>query len=166
MGLIFTTANDTSFNERTIRKKDVQFKEDMVVLYFQVSKSDPFHHGCNALLNPTGSPVCLVRARKRYLAVLSGDVGLPLFCFQSEAFLLRDRLFSQLRSVLDNVDIQSISYTYHGFRIGADSSAAAAGLPENLIQRMRRWTSDCFKTYVRSNSQVLRSAACRMSEQK
>ena len=38
----FTAASDTSFNERTLHGKDVQFKEDMVVLHLRMSKSDPF----------------------------------------------------------------------------------------------------------------------------
>ena len=164
----FTAASDTSFNKRTLCGKDVQFKEDMVVLHLRMSKSDPFHHGCNVVLAPLGGPVCPVRVRaiKRYLAVLWMDVGLPLFCFQSGAFLSRDRLSFQLQSLLDNVGMDSSSCISHSFRIGAASSAAAAGLPEHLIQRMGRWTSECFKTYVRSNIQVLRSAVCRMSEQK
>ena len=162
----FTASSDTSFNEQTLRGKKVQFKEDMVVLHLRMSKSDPFHHGCNVVLAPTGGPVCPVRALKQYLAVRWMDVGLLLFCFQSEAFLSRDRLSFQLRSLLNNVGMDSSSYTSHSFLIGAASSAAAAGLPEHLIQRMGRWTSECFKTYVRSNIQVLRSAVCRMSEQK
>ena len=80
--------------------------------------------------------------------------------------LSRDRLSFQLRSLLDNVGIESSSYISHSFQIGAASSAAAAGLPEHLIQRMGRWTSECFKTYVRSNIQVLQSSVCRMSERK
>ena len=110
--------------------------------------------------------MCPLRALKRYLAFRWMDIGLPLFCFQSEAFLSRDRLSFQLRSLLDNVGMDSSSYTSHSFQIGAASSAAAAGLPEHLIQRMGRCASECFKTYVRSNTQVLRSVVCRKSERK
>ena len=124
----FTAASDTSFNERTLRGKDVQFKEDMVVLHLRMSKSDPFHHGCNVVLAPTGDPVCPLRALKQNLAVRWMDVGLLLFCFQSEAFLSRDRLSFQLRSLLDNVGMDLSSYTSHSFRIRAASSAASAGL--------------------------------------
>ena len=62
--------------------------------------------------------------------------------------------------------MDSSSYTSHSFRIGAASSAAVPGLPEHFIQRMGRWTSECFKMYVRLDIQVLRSAVCRMSERK
>ena len=130
-----------------------------------MSKTDPCHHGCNVVFAPTRGPVCPVCALKQYLAVRWIDVGLPLFCFQSGAFLSRDRL-SQLRSLLDSVGMDSSSYTSHSFHIGAASSEAAAGLPEHLIQQMNRWTSDCFKTYVRSDIQVLRSAVHRISKRK
>ena len=36
------------------------------MLHLRMSKSDPFHHGCNVVLVPTEGPVCPVRALKRY----------------------------------------------------------------------------------------------------
>ena len=62
--------------------------------------------------------------------------------------------------------MDSSSYTFHGFCIGAASIAVAAGLPEHLIQRMDHGTWDCFKTYVRSAIQALRSAVRHISERK
>ena len=37
----------------------------------------------------------------------------------------------------------------HSFRIGAATTAAAAGYPRWLIQALGRWSSDCFRVYLR-----------------
>ena len=37
----------------------------------------------------------------------------------------------------------------HSFRIGAATTAAAAGYPKWAIQTLGRWSSDCYKTYIR-----------------
>ena len=75
-----------------------------------------------------------VGALKQYLAVQWMDIGLSLFCFQSGAFLSKDRLSSQLR-LLHNMSLDSSSY-FPQFCIGAASSASADGLPKHLIKRM------------------------------
>ena len=44
----------------------------------------------------------------------------------------------------------------HSLRIGAASTAAAMGCPKWLIQAMGRWTSDCFRRYIRINDTTIR----------
>ena len=55
----FATARATSSDVCTLCGKDAQFKEDLVVLYLQVSKLESFHNSCNLILAPTEVPfVC------------------------------------------------------------------------------------------------------------
>ena len=41
-------------------------------------------------------------------------------------------------------------YSGHSFRIGGATSAAVAGLNDYEIKLLRRWSSDCYKCYIRS----------------
>ena len=43
----------------------------------------------------------------------------------------------------------SCKYSSHSFRIGAASAAAAAGIPDWQIQALGRWSSDCYRGYIR-----------------
>ena len=49
----------------------------------------------------------------------------------------------------------SALYAGHSFRIGAATSAAAAGIPAHMIQALGHWSSDAFKLYVRSSRDSL-----------
>lgn len=42
-------------------------------------------------------------------------------------------------------------YAGHSFRIGAATEAARLGLGEEVIQRIGRWESQRFRSYVRLN---------------
>ena len=53
-----------------------------------------------------------------------------------------------LRHLLQNAGFQPTAYASHSFRIGAATTAAAAGLPSWLIQTLGRWSSDCYKNYI------------------
>ena len=105
----FAAVSNTSFDQRTLCGRDVQLNDDLVVLHLLVSKSDPYHKGFDVVLAPTGGLICSVRVFHWYWKVRWMDVGIPLFCFQSGAFLSRDRRSSQLRLLLDSIGMDSMS---------------------------------------------------------
>ena len=47
----------------------------------------------------------------------------------------------------------------YSFRIGAATSASASGMPDHVIQKLSRWKSDAFKTYVRLDPKSLSRSA-------
>ena len=125
------------------------------------SKTDNFREGHRLLLACSPSPVCAVSAMRSYF--LSARPQGPLFAFQSGRYLTRSAVVNLLRDAARYAGLPYKSLKGHSFRIGAASTAAAAGLPDWLIKVLGRWSSDCYQLYIRTPQNVLLSAAPRMA---
>ena len=132
-----------------------------VVLLIKASKTDPFRKGFHLLLPRTDGPLCPVTALSVYLHV-RGDSPGPLFRFSNSVPLSRPHVTDWLRSILAAAGVQG-NYSSHSFRIGAATSASAAGIPDSLIRTLGRWSSDAYLVYIRTSQETLRSAASRLA---
>ena len=111
----------------------------------KASKTDPFRVGTTIRLIRNNSPLCPIMALFNHKRALYHKSG-PLFVFHDGRFLTR-RNFAAALNKIKPPNTKNLSS--HSFRIGAATTAAAAGLPRWLIQALGRWTSDCYKTYLR-----------------
>lgn len=125
------------------------------------SKTDVFREGHRLYIACSPSPVCAVSAMRSYF-LISRPQG-PLFSFQSGRYLTRSAVVHLLRDAARFAGLPYHSLKGHSFRIGAASTAAAAGLPDWLIKVLGRWSSDCYQLYIRTPHNVLLSAAPRMA---
>ena len=115
------------------------------------SKTDPFRQGCTLTIAKSTSPICSVMAMKDYILQAQPPASRPLFMFsKSGLWLTRSRLTKELRSILQQCGYQSNNFYSHSFRIGAATSAAAAGIPAWLIKVLGRWSSDCYELYIKT----------------
>jgi len=117
-------------------------------LTLKQSKTDPFRRGQSITPQSTSTSTCPVRAMNLFAKELTDKRG-PLYsggCFNP---LSREQLTHQLCNILQNV---GYDYHSHSFRIGAATTAAAAGLPAWLIKAMGRWSSDAYQTYISSDA--------------
>ena len=114
-----------------------------IELNIKSSKTDPFRMGVLVRLAENGTILCPVRALTEYMAVHPNKQG-PLFMSQSNKYLTRRDINKALKAYLNLSNVSS-----HSFRIGAATTAAGAGHPRWLIQSLGRWTSDCFRSYIR-----------------
>ena len=130
--------------ETTLLLSDVQFINQRTHIHIKASKTDPFRHGCTIRLSPTNSHICPTTAITSYINMHPTNTG-PLFTYSDGTYLTRRRLNTILRTVFRTHN----HISSHSFRIGAATTAAAAGYPQWLIQQLGRWNSDCFRTYIR-----------------
>ena len=75
--------------------------------------------------------------------------AMPLFLLESGAPLTRRRLNGVLRDALGE------GFSSHSLRIGLATSAAAAGVPDDVIQRLGRWRSTAYDGYGRRQRQAV-----------
>lgn len=160
----FTATSDRFFDKtRTLLASDLSFLRDTVVLHLRRSKTDQYGQGRDVTLTSTDNSTCPVRAIRKFWRVRAGTVDSPLFCFQSGAFLTRQETTTQLRSLLSSMGLPSSRFASHSFRIGAASTAASAGIAPNVIQRLGRWSSQCYQSYIRTDVDTIRAAMRQMS---
>ncbi len=82
----------------------------------------------------------------------------PLFLDDSNKPVTRFWFQKHLKSVLQQSGIPADNYSSHSFRIGAATSAAQKGLSKYQIQALGRWSSDAFKSYIRTNRSHIKKA--------
>ena len=139
----------------TLCLSDVATDTTSVSLHIKASKTDPFRQGATIHIFQNNSHLCPFQALNCYLSYRPPGSG-PLFKWHDGRFLTRQHLASVLARIKPT-HIGSMSS--HSFRIGAATTAAAAGFPRWLIQALGRWTSDCYRDYIRIPHQTLHNVS-------
>ena len=151
----YTTTHKTQFDpSSTLMLSDITLHNNSIRLHLKVSKTDPFRHGVTVRIEPNNTILCPVNALRAYLQIHPDRRG-PLFMFSNHKFLTRADINNTLKDTTNGI----ANITSHSLRIGAASTAAAMGCPKYLIQGMGRWSSDCFRRYIRIADATLKRAS-------
>jgi len=148
---IHPTVGDISFLQHEQHGRYATFR-------IKVSKTDPFRQGSTVHLGVTNSPICPVSALGTYLhfrRLVPPGAGIPLtsaplFVCDDGRVLTKAIFIGMLRTRMRAAGLDNTAFTGHSLRIGAATTAAAAGLPDWLIKAMGRWKSDAYLRYVRT----------------
>ena len=113
------------------------------------SKTDPFRQTSTITIASSRSNVCAVAATRDFLLQTPDSFPQsPMFQFKDGTPLSRRTLASNLHTLLELCGLQPNNYNTHSFRIGAATTAAAAGLSAWLIKILGRWRSDSYQRYI------------------
>ena len=66
---------------------------------------------------------------------------------------------TRLRRGLQAAGLEMSRFSGHSLRIGAATSAAAAGVPDHLIKMLGRWQSEAYQLYIRTPRESLLGVA-------
>ena len=149
----FTVPSQTRYNPAVhLSYSDIAVDDcdnpSLVVISIKQSKTDPLRKGTNITLGATQDSLCPVKALMPYLAKRGSHPG-PLFICEDQRFLTQSAFRSHLMALLDKLGLEKSHYNTHSFRIGAATSAEAAGLTESQIKTMGRWRSDAYRRYIK-----------------
>ena len=131
--------------ETTLCFEDITYKYPNIHINIKASKTDPFREGCTICLSPSNAEICPVQNLLQYISQHPHKTG-PLFSYADQTLLTRRRLNTLLKDAIPSSSKAPVSS--HSLRIGAATTAAAAGFPRWLIQQLGRWNSDCFRVYI------------------
>ena len=138
---------------------DCHTAPSLLQIQIKMSKMDQYKHGTCVYMAATHNELCPVAAMLSYLVPHPSGEG-PLFQFSNGSPLTRAKLVSEFRQALSSTEVQADGYTGHWFQIGAATTAAAKGIPDNI---MGWWTSDAYQVYIRLPREQLASVTAMLS---
>lgn len=143
----FLRVGELCGSRHTINFGNISFQQTYLSIRFPTYK---FSAGrCPSVFIPArAAPLCPVKALQDYVAFRGTIPGRLFLDERGEPYTI-PRFRSQLAKVVRAAGLQSCGITPHSFRVGAATTAAALGLPEETIQRMGRWTSRAFFRYIK-----------------
>ena len=136
----------------------------VVCIHLRKAKTDPFGRGISLYLGRTGTDICPVAALLNYLSIRPRGDG-PIFVHQDGSPLLKHQFITEVRQALGAAGLNPSQYSGHSFRIGAATTAAAAGIPDHLIKTLGRWESSAYMLYVRTPRESLAAVSARLAHQ-
>ena len=133
-------------------------------IQIRASKTDAFRTGATVNLAPSGdSTLCAVSALDQLRSVQPWSSS-PLCRLYPRSNLTRNKLNQLIRQLVVRSGVPEGRYTSHSFRIGAASTAIAVGIPEWKVQALGRWSSECYKQYIRLPQAELDTVAATMAK--
>ncbi|KAK6166966.1 hypothetical protein SNE40_022153 [Patella caerulea] len=162
------TVKSGSATYNILRMTDIDISKDksFYIVKLRASKTDPFRQGVSIHIF-RNSNICPVETMCKYYKYRINQGALessPLFVneFMSTEPLKRDTFIAYVRHLLEVIGYNSVKYCGHSFRIGAATSAAAAGIEDHLIQTLGRWSSNCYVRYIKTSKESLQLAQSSM----
>ena len=129
---------------------DVKVQGARVELLIRRSKADQRGKGRQLVLGLcSNKSICPVRAVNTYLEYRGSEPGY-FFQHADKSPLTKYQFWKLTGLALQAVGIRGARFGTHSFRIGAASTAAAMGYSTQDIKRLGRWSSSCYKRYIRT----------------
>jgi site-specific recombinase XerD len=143
-----------------LRRKHVTLGQGVFSLFIAGSKTDMFGKGHRLQLVATGFAACPVVALSQYVnrAPFTLKSDEPLFMLSADVPLSRAVLVAKLSALVARLGSDPSCYAGHSLRRGGATSYAAAGVSDEIIKSLGRWSSDTYQRYVIVELRAARAA--------
>ena len=137
----------------TLKWEDIDLSDNRFIrIKVAYSKTDQFGQGVWVHIARRDDQFCVGKWLTRWLAA-SNNGSSWIFQKMSGSRITKDKwstngLVSAIKKDILLIGLNPKHYAGHSFRRGGATAAAAAGVPERLIQLHGRWKSDCYKMYI------------------
>jgi len=153
----------SEFTGDHIRTYHVALSPSHLKIHLTTSKTDPAGRGVDIVIGAAEPSVCPVAAMRQYLTSSQRPPTSYLYEYSNGQRLTRERFTAIVRNLLASCGESNCSqYASHSFRIGAATTAAAAGVPESTIRAAGRWKSDACLIYIRTPDRAKAAVAAQM----
>ncbi|XP_067324630.1 integrase/recombinase xerD homolog [Anolis sagrei] len=152
-------------SNRALQLRDITVQDNALALRIRKSKTDQKGKGVSLFIRGLEpGHLCPVRSLSRFLLTRGSTPGL-LFTHRDGSPLTRYQFMAVFRGALQHLGLPWTEFGGHSFRIGAATTAAAGGVPVDIIKSMGRWKSSAYASYIRPGLLLegTRSAGCSFS---
>ena len=125
---------------------------DNITVLFELAKTDQNRVGCTRTVFATGDDLCPVEAYKALRRVRGANwhERAPVMMDPSGWVMNRECMSAMLKGAAVDCGIPAAELATHSLRIGGATALFAAGADPTVIRTMGRWSSDCYRLYVRA----------------
>lgn len=150
----FLRVGEVTLSQHALKRGDVSIINNLLTVRIQSCKTDQIGQGHIIEVKSSDDAVlCPVRAVGKYLQMRQSFSCDQLFCHANDAPLTRYQFSAVLEKTLKFTKRPDCgNFKSHSFRIGAATVASLRGIPDEEIKVMGRWKSDCFRRYIRINT--------------
>lgn len=134
--------------DRVVFRSDLSLGDKYAIIKLNYFKTNQTGNPVRLKIPADDSSVCPVRALTEFMCRRSHIPG-PLFVHCDGTPVTRTQFSAVLSKCVHEAHLSN-AYKTHSFRIGRATDLALQGLPSTALMKLGRWSSDCFKLYIRS----------------
>ena len=138
--------------KKHLAQGDIFFKDNSAVILVKWSKTMQLNNQVKLITIPKlNNDICPVSALRDVLALTPGGSNTPLFQFKEQGVwvpMTDTRVRRHLKSVLQNLNFDTSTLTFHSFRRSGATFAFQNNVALQHIKNHGTWSTDCVWRYV------------------
>ena len=165
----FTVHNKFAHDEN-LTLNDIVINDDHLSVFLKQSKTDPFRKGVSLLVFKTNSSLCAYESIVKYKQIRgshfpnSMDMNEPFFVTNFGKPVTRKFFIEKLKLLVGSIGLDSSKFSGHSLRRGAATHCALHRIEDHLIQKLGRWSSNCYQSYIDTPKSVIKDTQTAMSK--